>query len=116
MSLMRGAIGDGALHADAIREITAITLGIATQQDIAELRTFVEMRFRELTTALNGPALPRYMNVQQCAAYISKSPKAVRHMVDKAHIPHIRLGRSLRFDRELMDRWMARHRSKRKPL
>lgn len=58
---------------------------------------------------------PRYLDVAAVAAYISKSPKAVRHMVDKAHIPHIRLGRSIRFDREAIDTWMRRHVDRRKP-
>jgi excisionase family DNA binding protein len=113
---MRGAIGDGALHADAIPEITAIALDIATKQDIAELRTFVEMRFRELMAASSGLAHPRYLDVAAVAAYISKSEKAVRHMVASAQIPHARIGRSIRFDRDVIAKWMAKQTSKRKPI
>jgi excisionase family DNA binding protein len=57
----------------------------------------------------------RYLDVAGVSTYISKTEKAVRHMVASSQIPFARIGRSLRFDRELIDRWMARHLNRGKP-
>jgi excisionase family DNA binding protein len=109
LRLVHGAIGDGALHAEAIREITAITLDIATKQDLAELKTFIERMLCDLGTHARSKTESRYMNVEQCAAYIGRTPRAVYHLVENGQIPHARPGRRLQFDREKIDRWMARH-------
>ena len=58
---------------------------------------------------------PRYLDVAGVATYISKSPKAIRHMVAQAQLPHIRMGRSIRFDRVEIDRWMMGQKDRRKP-
>jgi excisionase family DNA binding protein len=100
------AVGDGALHADAIREITALTLDIATKQDLAALKARIEDLFREFAT---GKVQPRYMSVAECAAYIGRTPRAVFGLLHKGAIPHIRLGRRVQFDRERIDRWIDRH-------
>lgn len=61
-------------------------------------------------------AEPRYLDVGGVAAYLSKSPEAVRMMVKRAQIPHLRMGqRTVRFDREMIDRWMAKQVDRRKP-
>ena len=51
----------------------------------------------------------RYMDVNDCAIYIGRTPKAVRRLIDRAEIPAIRTGRKLQFDKEQIDRWMQRH-------
>ena len=58
---------------------------------------------------------PRYLDVAGVATYISKSPKAIRHMVAQAQLPHIRIGRSIRFDRAKIDTWMLSQTDRRKP-
>jgi excisionase family DNA binding protein len=57
----------------------------------------------------------RYLDVAGLATYITKSPKAIRQMVNKAHIPHIRVGRSVRFDVKQIDAWMQQQVDRRKP-
>lgn len=49
---------------------------------------------------------PRYLDVNGVAGYLTKSPDAIRMLVKKAQIPHVRLGRSIRFDRVAIDKWM----------
>lgn len=109
LGLMRGAIGDGALHADAIREITAITLDIATKRDIADLKAYLETELRRIVADLKEKTISRTMTVEECADYIRRTPEAVRTMVKRAHIPHMKIGRRVQFDREKIDRWMERH-------
>ena len=58
---------------------------------------------------------PRYLDVDGVAIYVSKSPKAIRRMVEKAQIPHMRIGRSVRFDRERVDAWLTKQVDRRKP-
>lgn len=50
---------------------------------------------------------PRFFDVNACAAYICRSPEAVRHLVKRAEIPHFKVGRRVQFDRLKIDRWMA---------
>ncbi len=54
----------------------------------------------------------RYLDVAGLSTYISKSPEGVRMMVKRSQIPYARIGRSIRFDREVVDKWMARHANK----
>jgi excisionase family DNA binding protein len=66
------------------------------------------MAGRERQMAASEPA-GRWMNVDQCAAYIGRTPNAVRMLVKKGQIPRMPVGRKLQFDREKIDRWMKRH-------
>jgi excisionase family DNA binding protein len=51
----------------------------------------------------------RYLSVEQCAAYIGRTPDAVRMMVKRGQLPRLKVGRKTQFDREKIDRWMQRH-------
>lgn len=51
----------------------------------------------------------RYLDSVGCAAYIGRSVEAVRCLVKRGQIPHIKIGRKLQFDKERIDRWMDRH-------
>lgn len=57
----------------------------------------------------------RYLDVAGVALYLSKTKRAVHHLVAQAQIPHIRMGRSLRFDRAAIDQWMKGQMDRRKP-
>ncbi len=48
----------------------------------------------------------RYLTLRDAAAYLSLTEKALRHRVDRREVPFCRLGRSLRFDRQALDRLM----------
>lgn len=109
LRVMRDVIGVGALNADALREITAITLDIATKRDLSDLKAFIEVTVRELIADLRDTSRPRYMGVRECAAYLGRSVSAVRHLVSKNQIPHGRIGYRIEFDKEKVDSWVARH-------
>lgn len=51
----------------------------------------------------------RYLSLEQCAAYIGRTPKAVERLLEKGDIPHMKVKGRLAFDRERIDRWMERH-------
>jgi excisionase family DNA binding protein len=82
---------------------------VATKDDIAELRSFLESALAQLASQLKGVGDSRFMSVEQCAAYIGRTPRAVEGLVYRAAIPVIKTGRRVTFDRERIDRWMERH-------
>lgn len=49
---------------------------------------------------------PRLTDVEGIAAYLGLSEPAVRSMVKRGQIPHVKLGRTLRFDLRKIDRWI----------
>ncbi len=51
---------------------------------------------------------PRYMTVANAARYMDKTTKALRNMIARRQIVVIRKGRSIRLDRQTIDRWMKR--------
>lgn len=83
-----------------------------TREDLVELKEFIEASLLKLAGELRPPATSRYLGVSECAAYLSRTPKALRRLAEDRAIPHIRIDRRLMFDRETIDRWMER-RSKR---
>jgi excisionase family DNA binding protein len=114
--LIETAIGNGALHADAIREVTAITLDIATKRDIADLKQVItdlkaclERRGRESASERGGTSDSPYLLIDECAAYIGRTVLAVRGLVARRGIPHSRVGGRVQFDREAIDRWMKKN-------
>ncbi len=82
---------------------------IATKQDIAELKSFIDSRRREVLTQSSQPSDSRYMDFEECANYIGRTRAALRGLIQRKQIPHMALGRRLQFDRITIDRWMARH-------
>lgn len=52
----------------------------------------------------------RYLDVAGTAEYLTLSEDAVRVMVKRQEIPHIKVGRRLRFDIQDLDLWMRRQR------
>lgn len=61
----------------------------------------------DLNTA--NVSLMRYLTVDTCAAYLGRTPKAVRRLVERGELPCIRVGRRVQFDRDKIDSWMSRH-------
>jgi excisionase family DNA binding protein len=52
----------------------------------------------------------RYLTVPEAAEYLGMTPNAVRMMVQKRDIPHIRVGRRVRFDIRDLDAHMRARR------
>lgn len=110
LGFMTNAIGIAGLQADAIRELTAITLDVATKKDIAALRAEIEEALRLVLDTARNVTPRRYMTVEDCAVYIGRTPGSVRSMVSRAAIPHIMLGTRVQFDKERIDKWMEKNR------
>lgn len=49
---------------------------------------------------------PRLMSVNEAAAYIGRTPKALRHMIASGSIPVVREGSRLHLDRVDLDQWI----------
>lgn len=54
----------------------------------------------------------RYLSVEEIAVYLGRTVRAIEGLVRRGQIPVIRLGRRVQFDKEDVDRWVARHRSR----
>jgi excisionase family DNA binding protein len=53
-------------------------------------------------------AVQRLVDIDAVAVYLSLTPAAVSHMVQRHQIPFVRLGRRVRFDLRQIDRWVER--------
>jgi len=53
---------------------------------------------------------PRYLRVPQAASYLGLAPKTLYRYAEERRIPFNRIGRSLLFDREELDKWMQARR------
>ena len=108
--LIRNVVGEGAMHADAIREMTVITHDLVTKADIAELRAVIEDGFRQLAEERRAvPDRSKLIDAEACAAYIGRSPGAVYMLVHRGVLPHVKVGRLIQFDPVTLDRWIERH-------
>jgi excisionase family DNA binding protein len=52
----------------------------------------------------------RYLTAAAAAEYLGLTPDALYTRTRKGEIPHIRMGRSLRWDMQDLDLWMRRQR------
>lgn len=52
----------------------------------------------------------KLMNHVEAAEYIGSTPGSVRWMCSMRRIPHVKLGRSVRFIRSDLDRWIEERR------
>ncbi len=53
------------------------------------------------------PIAPRLLTIQQVAAYVGLSHHTIYRFVSQRKIPHVKLGKVLKFDRTEIDRWIA---------
>jgi len=49
---------------------------------------------------------PRLLNVREAASYISRTPKALKHMIQRNKLPVVRCGRRVHIDKEVLDKWI----------
>ncbi len=52
---------------------------------------------------------PRLMGIDQVASYIGLSHHTVYKFVSQRKIPHVKLGKLVKFDRLEIDKWIASH-------
>jgi Helix-turn-helix domain len=58
-------------------------------------------------TPLSDVSQGRYLMVAEAGIYLRKTDKAVRRLMERQLIPYIRQERSILFDREALDAWLA---------
>lgn len=78
---------------------------MGTETEIASIRREVEILRQELLD-MNGP-LKRYMNREELAAYIDSTAATVAVWTSKRQVPHIKRGRRVLYDRQVIDTWLA---------
>jgi len=53
------------------------------------------------------------MSVNEAAAYIGRTPKALRHMIAAGAVPDVREGSRVHLDRADLDQWIELRKAKR---
>lgn len=106
------------------------TLRLAWRQDTAQLRLAVVQVYQALVEAITmlqpqaepaatvppqlpaSPAIPTgsMLNVPEAAKRLTISAKTLYRLAALGQIPHLRVGRSLRFRIEDLDRWLEQRR------
>jgi excisionase family DNA binding protein len=59
-----------------------------------------------MNSAISGP---RLLNLKQSAEYLSAHPWALRQMVRKRQIPHVRIGRGYLIDKLDLDSYISKN-------
>jgi excisionase family DNA binding protein len=59
-----------------------------------------------VSARLNQSQEPRLLTVDDAAAYIGRTPKALRHMIASGTVPAVREGSRVHLDRADLDRWI----------
>ncbi|MBK8274953.1 MAG: helix-turn-helix domain-containing protein [Nitrospira sp.] len=55
------------------------------------------------------PITPRLLDIQQVAVYVGLSVHTVYKFVSQRKIPHVKIGKLVKFDRQEIDRWITAH-------
>lgn len=53
------------------------------------------------------PDVPPVMNVEEMAGYLRVAPATIYRLAQQGKIPGAKVGRSWRFSRDTIDRWLA---------
>ena len=59
-----------------------------------------------VSARLNQSQEPRLLTVDDAAAYIGRTPEALRHMIASGTVPAVREGSRVHLDRADLDRWI----------
>jgi excisionase family DNA binding protein len=55
------------------------------------------------------PTMSRLMSVPEAAAYIRVSPDTIYTWVSQRRIPYVKVGKLVKFDVELLDKWIKQN-------
>ena len=73
----------------------------------------VEMIADAVVERLKSNSNPqRLLTVAEAAAYLRRTPRALRHLIAAGTVPAVREGRSVRLDRRELDRWIELRQSR----
>ncbi len=51
----------------------------------------------------------RLMNISEVATLTGMAPHTIYKMVSQRRIPYVKVGRLVKFDMELLDKWLRQH-------
>ena len=70
------------------------------------LDALVDAIAARVAARLNKSEEPRLLSVNEAAAYIGRTPKALRHLIGGGKIPSISEGSRVHLDRADLDQWI----------
>lgn len=85
----------------------------------AELKAYIKESFREIFAEQGmskgvdaPPQYPARMNITQAASYLSLSVQTIYSKTSLRHLPHLKKGKRLYFEREALDSWLLEGKQK----
>lgn len=84
----------------------------STREMVAELQQQVERLTDLVERSVSGA--PKLMNTDEAAQYLHISKDWLYTLASKKDIPYYKVGKGLRFDRDELDRWQRKNRTKTK--
>lgn len=52
---------------------------------------------------------PQYLTIEQAAEYLNVTVRAIRNWIDDKRIEYVKMGKYVRFRKEYLDSWVAKH-------
>lgn len=62
----------------------------------------------KLGLQLNFNGNNKLLGINECAAYLDVTPDTIYKWISRQKIPHIKLGRLIKFDKEKLDNWLKK--------
>lgn len=53
--------------------------------------------------------IPQYLSIEQAAAYLNVTVRAVRSWIEHKRIDYIKMGKYVRFRKEYLDQWVEKN-------
>ncbi len=55
---------------------------------------------------MNNEDKTKYLTIQEAASFLNLKESRLRYEMQKKHIPFLKIGRSVRFDKSEIEKWM----------
>jgi len=89
----------------------SVNIGQTNSTGNLGLDAFADAVAARIAARLNAGQQPRLLSVKDAAAYIGRTPKALRHMIADGAVPTVREGGRIHLDRTDLDRWIEMRRT-----
>lgn len=52
---------------------------------------------------------PQYLSIEQAAAYLNVTVRAIRNWIEDKRIEHVKMGKYVRFRKQYLDSWVEKN-------
>jgi excisionase family DNA binding protein len=82
-------------------EVSSLAHPLKTARLLAKERLLIQKKSEPVTRSL--------INVEEAAAYLDLSPHTLYTMVSQRRVPFVKVGRLVKFDLDLLDKWIKQN-------